>query len=194
MKIFLKDQKNSLNQHLEYLKTKKVMNYEVSRLTEKISEIEINSSAIPGRLQGEFLFDYQIFPPAIMIFKTEWEAEKRTMRAGDTIAQQIYLPPLRNFSQKIIFGVRIKEIIDQPDKKGFSYETLEGHVEKGISTFTLEEIQGKTVFRIHTLSKPGILITRLLAPVFSVPYQTYCTNEALKYVKRQAEKILTTSN
>jgi hypothetical protein len=36
-------------------------------------------------------------------------------------------------------GVRIKEIIDDKDCKGFSYETLQGHVEKGISTFIVEQ-------------------------------------------------------
>lgn len=188
MQIFLKDQRNSLNRHLEYLKIKKVMPYDISQLTEKISEIEINSSAARVEAAGTLLFGYQIFPEKIMIYKTEWEAENRKMQPGDTIVQQIYIPPVRTFSQKIIFGVRVKEIIDQSGKIGFSYETLEGHVEKGISTFTIEEQQGKAVFRIQTFSKPGNLLTRLLGPVFSVPYQTYCTNEALKNVKRQAEK------
>ena len=30
-------------------------------------------------------------------------------------------------------------------------------------------------------------LTRLLAPLFSLPYQTYCTNQALKHVKKILE-------
>jgi tRNA C32,U32 (ribose-2'-O)-methylase TrmJ len=65
-----------------------------------------------------------------MTFKNQWTDENRKMRVGDTIAQQVYIPPTKTFSQKIIFGVRVNEIIDQVTEKGFSYETLEGHVEK----------------------------------------------------------------
>ena len=35
------------------------------------------------------------------------------MKIGDTIAQQANIPPFKNFSQKIIFGVRINEIINE---------------------------------------------------------------------------------
>jgi uncharacterized protein (UPF0548 family) len=111
------------------------------------------------------------------------------MKAGDTIVQQVYLPPIQSFSQKIIFGVRISEIIDSDDRKGFSYETLEGHVEKGISIFTIEKLNDKPIFKIQTFSKPGNLLTRLMGPIFSIPYQKYCTKAALKNVKRQIELL-----
>ena len=109
------------------------------------------------------------------------------MKIGDTIAQQVFIPPTKTFSLKIIFGVRINEIIDQADKKGFSYETLEGHVENGISTFTVEQLGNKVAFKVQTYSTPGNFLTKLLGPVFSVPYQTFCTKTALKIVKRQIE-------
>ena len=110
------------------------------------------------------------------------------MKIGDTIAQQVYIPPTKVFSQKIIFGVRINQIIDQTNRKGFSYETLEGHVEKGISTFTLEQVNNIITFNIQTFSTPGNILTKLLGPVFSVPYQTFCTKNALENVKRQLER------
>lgn len=187
MKIYLTDQKNKFKRHLDFLKTKKVMDYDKSRLIEKITAIDIDTTKKIDQLNLDFLFDYQIFPGHIMTFKNEWSEENRKMRIGDTIAQQVYLPPTRTFSQKIIFGVRINEIIDQAEKKGFSYETLEGHVEKGISTFTLEQMDNKIVFKIQTYSTPGNILTTLLGPIFSVPYQTFCTRRALKNVKRQLE-------
>lgn len=188
MRIYLTDQKNKFNQYLEFLKTKKVMDYDKSRLTEKNSTIDINTTKKIEQLNLDFLFDYKIFPDNIMTFKNEWADENRKLRIGDTIAQQVFIPPTKTFSQKIIFGVRVNEIIDQSDKKGFSYETLEGHVEKGISIFTVEHLDNKVIFKIQTYSTPGNFLTKLLGPIFSVPYQTFCTKTALNNVKRQLEK------
>ncbi len=137
----------------------------------------------------DFLFDYHIFPDNIMKFYNQWTDENRKMKIGDTIAQQVYIPPTKIFSQKIVFGVRINEIIDQTNKKGFSYQTLKGHVEKGISTFTIEYLDNKLIFKVHTFSTPGNILTKLLGPFFSLPYQTFCTKTALKNVKRQLENI-----
>lgn len=167
--------------------TKKVMDYDKSRLTEKITTINIDTNKKIDQLNLNFLFDYKIFPDNIMTFKNEWREQSRKMKIGDTIAQQVYIPPTRTFSQKIIFGVRINEIIDQGDKKGFSYETLEGHVEKGLSTFTVEQLDNKIIFKVQTYSTPGNILTKILGPFFSIPYQTFCTKTALNNVKRQLE-------
>ena len=163
------------------------MDYDKNHLPEKTTTIEINTTKKIDQINLDFLFDYQIFPANIMTFTNQWTDENRKMRIGDTIAQQVYIPPTKTISQKIIFGVRVKEIIDQADEKGFSYETLEGHVEKGISTFTLEQLDNKLVFKVQTYSTPGNIIVKLLGPIFSVPYQTFCTKTALKNVKRQLE-------
>ena len=189
MKIYLTDQKNKFKQHLDFLKKKDVMDYDKTGLTEKITTIEINTTKKIDQLNLDFLFNYQIFPDNIMANKNQWTAEHRTMQVGDTIVQQVYIPPIKTFSQKIIFGVRINEIFNHTNKKGFSYETLEGHVEKGISTFTFEQLDNKIIFKIHTHSTPGNILTKLLGTIFSVPYQTYCTKVALKNVKNQLEKI-----
>lgn len=120
---------------------------------------------------------------------TQWQFEQRSMKIGDTIVQQVYLPPLRQFSQKIIFGVRVNEIINEQNRKGFSYETLEGHIETGISIFTVEQnSKSNIIFKIQTFSKPGNILTQMLGPVISIPYQTFCTNQALNNVKKQLEK------
>jgi len=187
MKIYLTDQRHNFKKHLELLKTKPVMTYDKTRLVKKISTISLTTTKTINELDLSFLFNYQIFPDNIMAFRTQWQDENREMKTGDTIVQQAYIPPLKTFSQKIIFGVRINGIIDQPNKRGFSYETLEGHVEKGISTFTIEQLNDELIFKIQTYSTPGNFLTRLLGPVFSVPYQTFCTRKALRHVKRQIE-------
>ncbi|PZF74091.1 hypothetical protein DN068_04780 [Taibaiella soli] len=161
------------------------MHYNRTQLKETVSTIALKINKRLSELDLRFLFDYRIFPPNIMSFYTQWHAESRTMKVGDTIVQQVFLPPIKTFSQKVIFGVRVNEIIDEPTRKGFSYETLAGHVEKGISTFTVEENEAGLLFKIHTFSGPGNLLSKVLAPVFSVPYQAFCTKAALENVWRQ---------
>lgn len=185
MKIYLTDQRQNFVRHLDVLKTLPVMEYDRGRLKEKVSTIVLSTEKVLSQLNLHLLFDYHIFPEHIMSFYAQWTAENRTMQIGDTIAQQVFLPPVKTFSQKIIFGVRICEIIDEPERKGFSYETLAGHVERGISTFTVEESAAGLQFKIHTFSGPGNLLSKILAPVFSVPYQAYCTRAALKNVRLQ---------
>jgi hypothetical protein len=185
MKIFLTDQTSKFSRHLSDLKSTKVMPYDKNLLTEKISSVPLDLEF--SRANLESLFNYEIFPSNILTFRTQWQEERRQMKTGDTILQQVFIPPFRTFSQKIIFGVRISEIIDTADKKGFSYETLAGHVEKGISTFTVERSGDSAIFKIHTFSQPGNILTKILGPIFSVPYQTFCTKTALKNVKWQIE-------
>ncbi len=187
MKIYLSVQKNKFIKHLDFLKTKKVMGFDKSRLMVKTSSIDIDTSKNIDPLNLDFLFDYHIFPENIMTSQKQWTVENRKIKLGDTIVQQVYMPPTRIFSQKIIFGVRINEIIDQSDRKGFSYETLEGHVEKGVSTFTIEQLDDKIIFKIQTFSTPGNVVTKLLGPIFTIPYQSFCTKRAMNNVKRQLE-------
>jgi len=167
MKVYLTNQAKYFINHLKYFKSKAVIKYNKLCLNEKISLIEINSSKSFNQLDTTFFWDYKIFPNNIMGFITEWTCENRSMQIGDTIVQQAYIPPIRGFSQKIIFGVRINNIIKEKNRIGFSYETLIGHVEMGESTFTIEKtFEGKTIFKIHTFSKPGNWLTRLVGPFF----------------------------
>lgn len=183
MKISLLNQTKRFPEHLDNLKKVEVMPYSKNLLVEKNSFIEIEGISKLSELDTTDFFDYCIFPEHILNAYTQWSDEKRKMQAGDTIVQQVFLPPFPAFSQKAIFGVRIEEVINESKQIGFSYETLKGHVEMGISAFLLEETDNGVIFRIRTFSKPGNFLTRLLGPMFSVPYQTYCTRKALQHVK-----------
>ncbi len=189
MKIYVKSQDEKLKQHLEVLKKEKVMEYDRAQLIDKTSLIELNVKKRLNEIDLEFLFNYDIFPKHILGSLNQWDAENRKMAIGDTIVQQVFIPPMKSFSQKIIFGVRISEIIEVETIKGFAYEALEGHVEKGISMFTLEQYdEKKIIFKIRTYSTPGNILSRILGPVFSIPYQTYCTKAALNHVKNLIER------
>jgi hypothetical protein len=185
MKIYLTNQQKHFKRHLKNLRGKSVMEYDINRLKKAVSTIQLETDSI----EFQTLFNYDIFPAFIMSHLTEWKLDDREMKVGDIIVQQVCIPPFMALSQKIVFGVRISEIIDEETRKGFSYETLDGHVEKGISTFTLEKTRDQVIFKIQTYSAPGSILTKLLGPIFSRPYQTYSTNKALKHVKKQIEKI-----
>jgi hypothetical protein len=188
MEIFFTDQAINYVQHLQRLCKASVMAYNIEDLQEKQTHINIATSKKFEDLDLRFLFDYKIFPAYILDYLTQWSYENRSIKVGDTIVQQALIPPNKIFSTKIIFGVRIKEIVLEQNRIGYSYETLEGHVEKGISTFTVEKVNGdEVIFKIHTYSAPGNWLTKLVGPVFSVPYQTYCTRKALQNVKRYLE-------
>ncbi len=188
MKIYLTDQADNFDGLLKQLTSRPTMTFDKSKLEEKTTTIDIKSENTLEQLNLDFLFDYKIFPSNIMKYMTEWGQEKRKMKIGDTILQQAFVPPTKTFSQKIVFGVRINNIINETDRKGFSYVTIEGHVEKGESTFTIEQGASGLIFKIKTFSEPGNLLTKLVGPIFTVPYQTYCTRTALENVKRQIEQ------
>ncbi len=189
MKIYIINQEKNFQAHLQRLRQAPVIHYDISQLKETRSQITINTPKTFHEIDLTALHDYSIFPGNIMTSLPQWKNEKRAMLPGDTIVQQVFIPPFGPISQKIVFGVRINKIIDEPGRIGYSYETLEGHVEKGVSTFTVEKTaDGKIIFCIHTYSAPATVLTKILGPVFSVPYQAYCTRQALMNMKKQLEQ------
>lgn len=150
MKIYLTDQQPRSPQHLEQLRSVPIMPYQRDQLREKSSSIVLGPGDGVFTRAVELVQAYRIFPPAIMCHLTEWSQDGREMRIGDTIVQQVHIPPLLRLSQKLVFGVRVSSIIAEPDRRGFTYETLVGHVEKGLSTFTVERAKKEVLFRIHT--------------------------------------------
>ena len=183
MKIAFTEQQKNFPRFLEEFRKLPVLSYDRKMLREDNSTVQICKGCDLQTLDLSFFFDYTIFPPQVMNFLTEWKYNGREIMTGDTIVQEVYFPPFRAFSQKLIFGVRINEIIREEGRIGFSYETLRGHVERGISTFTLEQNEENIIFRIHTFSAPGNYLLRKLGRILSLPYQAYCTQKALENVK-----------
>ncbi|MFC7456193.1 DUF1990 family protein [Brachybacterium sp. GCM10030267] len=57
-------------------------------------------------------------------------------------------------------------VIDEPDRRGFRYGTLEGHPESGIEEFTVCRAHDGTVtFRIEAVSRPARWYSRICAPL-----------------------------
>ena len=183
MSIYFKDQNDSFPKHLNRLKKQELISYNKESLEHKTSTRFINRPF--SSIQFDDFFNYQIFPESILKPYPEWVDENRKILVGDTIVQQIQLPPI-NVSVKMILGVRISSTIDSITCKSFSYETIEGHLEKGISKFTLEPYNEGSIFKIETYSEPTLPILKAFKP-FSILYQSYCTKSALQ---NTASKLL----
>jgi hypothetical protein len=185
-KYNLTDEQARIFWRLAIFKNENLPELNYASLEECVSTIAVD---VPdtGAADLRPLFDYRIFPPELMLTVCEWQTEGRSMCEGDTIVQQIFFPRRGFFAIKMAFGVRITKVIDMPGRKGFSYRTLSGHAETGISTFTLEDHPaGGVIFRIHTFSKPGNFISKAFSFV-TRRYQTFCTRRALLHVKAQIE-------
>ncbi len=136
-----------------------------------------------NKWRTDFLFDYNVFPAAIMRFDAEWKAEDRKMAMGDIILQRALMPPV-GFGFCLEFAVRICAVISEDSRLGFAYETLIGHAESGISEFYFEEKNGELFFTIHTYSQPGHWTSRIGKRYFTLPYQAWCTRRAMAHVRR----------
>lgn len=185
MMLFLRDQRHQMAAHLHHFKKVPVMPYDAAGLRFRTDEIRLHAGSSSLVTHEQVLFDYRIFPEHIMTSFGQWQEERRVMQAGDTIVQQVQLPPFKHVSIKLVLGVRVKAIFREEKGFGFSYETLEGHVERGISTFMIERRSDDAVFRITTRSGPGHWTSRAAGPFLARPYQRYATLQALAHVARQ---------
>ena len=155
-------------------------------LPERTSSVSLGVKGPLRSWRTDFLFDYEIFPKTILRFDAEWLREDRGMAVGDVIVQRAVFPPI-GFGLCIEFAVRICRVIDEELRLGFAYETLCGHVERGVAEFYFEEREESVEFTIHTYSEPGHWTSRLLKNIFSEPYQAWCTQRALIQVRRRFE-------
>jgi uncharacterized protein (UPF0548 family)/diadenosine tetraphosphate (Ap4A) HIT family hydrolase len=81
-------------------------------------------------------------------------------RRGATVAVAAPTGPLT-----AVAVCRIVAVVDEPDRYGFAYGTLQGHPETGEEAFIVERRNGKTVFEITVFSKPAELLARAGGPV-----------------------------
>jgi uncharacterized protein (UPF0548 family) len=130
------------------------------------------------------LLRYEIFPPRIMDARVC--SEDRRLHEGTTIVQRVHLGPWRLES-----AVRVLQVWrsqgEDGDEAGFSYVTLEGHPERGVSTFLLIRQAGseRVLFRIVVRSRPGSDLARLARP-FARWFQRHATEAALGHFTADA--------
>lgn len=55
----------------------------------------------------------------------------------------------------------VTAVVDEPERRGFTYRTLPGHPLEGEETFRVELRDGRTMFGVSERSRPASLLTRL---------------------------------
>lgn len=65
----------------------------------------------------------------------------------------------------VLAACRVMSVIDEPSKFGFVYATLPDHPEEGYESFVVHETGGSVIFRIEAVSRPGVPLVRVGAPV-----------------------------
>jgi len=109
------------------------------------------------------LLAYDVFPPQQMRALVCTSNNRVSM--GATIVQRIFLGPI-GFE----VAVRVVDVFSgeagSERRSGFTYATLQGHMEKGISSFIVEQKPGGPVsFSIETRSRPGHWLIRFSGPL-----------------------------
>jgi hypothetical protein len=151
---------------------------------EKTSSITLGLNKSLAGCDLRFLFDYQIFPPNVLRSVPVWRAEGRPeMRLGDVIIQRAFVPPIGG-GICLEFAVRVRELFSEANRIGFSYETLAGHPEQGISEFYFTKDDDGVRFFIHTFSRPGHWTSRASSGL-AIRYQSWCTQRVLECVGEQ---------
>jgi uncharacterized protein (UPF0548 family) len=78
---------------------------------------------------------------------------------------------------------RVVNVVDQPDRFGFTYGTLSVHPEQGEESFTVIRMDdGNTCFQIVAVSRPRHVLTRAFPPV-ARRLQTSATSRYLDAMK-----------
>jgi uncharacterized protein (UPF0548 family) len=69
--------------------------------------------------------------------------------------------------------VHVVEVVEEPDRRGFSYGTLRGHPETGEEAFLAERDELGTWVHVRAFSRPGAWWSRLGSPVASAMQRRY---------------------
>lgn len=130
------------------------------------------------RLLEERLLSYEIFPLRLM--RAEVCSEDGRIHEGTTIVQHVALGPI-----PLEAAVRVVRVWHSregdAEEVGFTYATVKGHPERGISTFRIRRSnQDHITFLIDARSTPGSLLTRLTRP-FARRFQRRATEAALSH-------------
>lgn len=66
----------------------------------------------------------------------------------------------------VLAACRVESVTDEPSSFGFVYSTLPDHPERGYESFMVRHLgDGEVIFDIEAVSRPGIPLVRIGAPV-----------------------------
>ncbi|MDX2280361.1 MAG: DUF1990 domain-containing protein [Saprospiraceae bacterium] len=114
---------------------------------------------------------------------TQIEPSRAPIQTNQTIAMLA-----RVMGMWWINSCRIVYVIDEPNRFGFAYGTLPGHVEQGEELFLVErDDTGKVYYRLEAFSRPRHLLARLTYPlprVFQKKFQRDSKAAMVEFVQK----------
>lgn len=112
-----------------------------------------------GRLfatAADLLMRYQFYPPRLMHHVADFTSQDRWAAVGDRIVQRIHLAKF--FGQPILDVIGMTEITavwQAPNKIGFTYTTVDTHVEQGTwSAWISRQPTGEVQLHVEAISRP----------------------------------------
>jgi uncharacterized protein (UPF0548 family) len=136
---------------------------------------------------GNAIMEYRIFPPRM----AERIVSRTPIQIGDVVGLRYYfLPGIHLFIASRVIEV-FDEIKEGIARKGFTYRTLEGHVELGEETFAVEKdlATGRVIAFLQAWSRPGHWLTRL-----GYWYARWCQLHAGRSAIRYLQEIAKTDS
>ena len=105
---------------------------------------------------ADLLMRFRFYPKEVMSHASDFDLYERWAEVGDRIVQRIHL--LQFLGRPILDAVTMTEItsvIKEPHRCGFTYATVETHVEQGEWSVLLNwRSNGDIVIRIEAISRP----------------------------------------
>ncbi len=137
----------------------------------------------PFRRVASAISEYRIFPPHLV----DRVLKRTPMQVGDTVGLSYRLAP----GIRLFFASRVIDVFETTQanayRSGFTYRTLQGHIEFGEETFAVEKdmTTGAVTASLTAWSRPGHWLTRL-----GYPYARWCQlhagRSAVEHLKQVA--------
>ena len=140
----------------------------------------------PYRVLARAVRAYEIFPPRLV----SGVLPRAPVEAGDTYGICYHFLPGIDF----FFGGRVTDAFDGPAgdgwRAGFTFRTLQGHVELGEETFYVAKDGQSGAVRVglRSWSRPGLWLTRLAVP-YARRVQVRASHAALDHLERTAKGV-----
>jgi uncharacterized protein (UPF0548 family) len=141
----------------------------------------------PYRRVARAILEYRIFPPRL----AERVVKRTPLQVGDVVG--LCYPLI--LGVRMFFASRVIDVFDGPTEQGwrsgFTYRTLEGHVEIGEEIFAVEKNArtGEVTASLTAWSRPGHWLTRI-----GYPYARWCQIQAGKAALRFLRRVAARQN
>lgn len=168
VQVFLKDQSTKSFNYQAILGTKKegIVGYDNDHNFIEIGKLQKNWDQAKAALN-----EWRQFP----VPWTKIESSSEKIKEGLTVG--VYF---KIFGLWWINSARVVYTIDEPNKFGYAYGTLPGHLESGEECFWIErDDNGMISYHIRAFSKPDHFLVRLAYPIARM-FQKKFVKESLK--------------